>query len=256
MPDFDPTKHVVQIKFRGARPRDYLPVSARVMWLRADHIGAQIETWLISDDGSRSTWGARVTLPDGSSATGFGSRRVSDDRGDYFEAGETRALGRALAHVGIATEYISPDEMDEGQAETGDTAAVDSGRAPKQPPTPTAREMSGKPEPQPMMGKPSVPLVITPAENELNLARATLKLAAKDFNWLESALLETATKLWPHIKSKQDMGTLNPAQLSIMAGIIREQRHLVQDGDRWHTAAGPKPPQEQPDEVVAVEARQ
>lgn len=126
---FDPSKHVTRIKFRGGPERDYLGVAARVMWLRSLYPDAVIETWLLSDEpGVRSTWGARVTLPSGASATGFGSRSKADGRGDYFEAGETRALGRALAHLGIATEYIDPDEMDEGRDDTGQAAAVDSGR--------------------------------------------------------------------------------------------------------------------------------
>jgi hypothetical protein len=150
---FDPAKHVTKIRFRGGQPRDYLPVVARVMWLRADYPGAVIETWLLHDEpGVRSTWGARVTLPSGASATGFGSRTKSDDKGDYFESGETRALGRALAHLGIATEYIGEDEMDEGRDQEGRPAAVDSGRATRTAPTPlppphvtaTLRWLTGK----------------------------------------------------------------------------------------------------------------
>jgi hypothetical protein len=50
---------------------------------------------------------ARVTIPSGASATGWGSEG-SDDFGDYLEKAETKALGRALAALGFGTQFC-PD---------------------------------------------------------------------------------------------------------------------------------------------------
>jgi hypothetical protein len=50
---------------------------------------------------------AKVTLPSGASATGWGSEGT-DDFGDYLEKAETKALGRALAALGFGTQFC-PD---------------------------------------------------------------------------------------------------------------------------------------------------
>ena len=50
---------------------------------------------------------ATVEIPDGGSATGWGSEEASDF-GDYIEKAETKALGRALAALGYGTQFC-PD---------------------------------------------------------------------------------------------------------------------------------------------------
>ena len=53
---------------------------------------------------------AKVTLPTGASATGWGSEEQSDF-GDFLEKAETKALGRALAALGFGTQFTDDFEF-------------------------------------------------------------------------------------------------------------------------------------------------
>jgi hypothetical protein len=99
---FDPGKHLTKVS-----GRDYLEVKWRLVWLRSVHPDAQIETELVQHQQHNAVFRARVTLPSGASATGWGSEG-SDDFGDYLEKAETKALGRALAALGFGTQFC-PD---------------------------------------------------------------------------------------------------------------------------------------------------
>jgi hypothetical protein len=99
---------------------DYLEVKWRLVWLREVHPDASIETELASHDGQFAVFRARVTIPGGGSATGWGSEGYNDFR-DYIEKAETKALGRALAALGFGTQFC-PD-FDLGSA---NGAVVDS----------------------------------------------------------------------------------------------------------------------------------
>ena len=99
---FDPTRHLTKVS-----GRDYLEVKWRLVWLRSTHPDAQIETELVQHQNQQAVFRARVTIPSGASATGWGSE-ASDDFGDYLEKAETKALGRALAALGFGTQFC-PD---------------------------------------------------------------------------------------------------------------------------------------------------
>ena len=99
---FDPTRHLTKVS-----GRDYLEVKWRLVWLRDTHPEAQIETELVQHQNQMAVFRARVTLPSGASATGWGSEGA-DDFGDYLEKAETKALGRALAALGFGTQFC-PD---------------------------------------------------------------------------------------------------------------------------------------------------
>lgn len=99
---FDPSKYLTKVG--GA---DYLEVKWRLVWLRELHPDAAIETELVSHDGNLAVFRARVSIPGGGSATGWGSEGVDDFR-DYLEKAETKALGRALAALGFGTQFC-PD---------------------------------------------------------------------------------------------------------------------------------------------------
>jgi hypothetical protein len=101
-PAFEPQKYLTKVS-----GRDYLEVKWRLVWLRSVHPDAQIETELVQHQGHMAVFKARVTLPNGASATGWGSEG-SDDFGDYLEKAETKALGRALAALGFGTQFC-PD---------------------------------------------------------------------------------------------------------------------------------------------------
>ncbi|HEY7030743.1 MAG TPA: hypothetical protein VH482_05425 [Thermomicrobiales bacterium] len=106
--NFDPSKYLTKV---GSS--DYLEVKWRLVWLREAHPDATVETELVSHDPSASSgqalavFRARVTIPGGGSATGWGSEGYNDFR-DYLEKAETKALGRALAALGFGTQFC-PD---------------------------------------------------------------------------------------------------------------------------------------------------
>jgi hypothetical protein len=106
---FDPRKYLIRID-RG----DYLEVKWRLAWLRAEHPDAHIETRLAELENDRAVFQARVTLPDGGSATGWGSESAADFR-DFIEKAETKAIGRALAALGFGTQFCTDFDMAEGQ---------------------------------------------------------------------------------------------------------------------------------------------
>ena len=89
--------------------RDYLEVKWRILWLRTEHPDAVIITELEKHEGGLALFKAKITLPDGGEATGWGSETVSDF-GDYIEKAETKALGRACAALGYGTQFC--DDFD------------------------------------------------------------------------------------------------------------------------------------------------
>lgn len=98
---FDPARHLTLVS-----GKEYLEVKWRLVWLRSEHPDAMIETELVSHHNNEAVFRALVKLPDGGSATGWGS----EDRqgfGDYLEKAETKAIGRALAALGYGTQFCS-----------------------------------------------------------------------------------------------------------------------------------------------------
>jgi len=89
--------------------KDYLEVKWRLLWLRTEHPDAVIATELVRHEGGMALFKARIALPDGGEATGWGSETVSDF-GDYIEKAETKALGRACAALGYGTQFC--DDFD------------------------------------------------------------------------------------------------------------------------------------------------
>ena len=99
---FEPGRYLTKV---GSA--DYLEVKWRLVWLREIHPEAAIETELVTHDDSFAVFRAKVTVPSGGSATGWGSEGIDDFR-DYIEKAETKAIGRALAALGFGTQFC-PD---------------------------------------------------------------------------------------------------------------------------------------------------
>lgn len=102
---FDPSRYLTKV---GSA--DYLEVKWRLVWLREMHPDAVIETELVSNDDQLSVFRAKVSIPGGGSATGWGSEGYNDFR-DYLEKAETKALGRALAALGFGTQFCPDHEF-------------------------------------------------------------------------------------------------------------------------------------------------
>ena len=99
---FEPSRYLTRVN-----NAEYLEVKWRLVWLRDQHPDAHIDTEMVSMTDRVAVFRARVSLPDGGSATGWGSESPSDFR-DYIEKAETKAIGRALAALGFGTQFC-PD---------------------------------------------------------------------------------------------------------------------------------------------------
>jgi hypothetical protein len=113
---FDPAKYLTRVN--GS---DYLEVKWRLLWLRKRHPDAEIETELISHGDGVAIFRARVAIPGGGSATGYGSETAGDFR-DYVERAETKAIGRALASLGFGTQFCADHER--GELEAAEPAPI------------------------------------------------------------------------------------------------------------------------------------
>ena len=110
---FDASRYIV--KLRG---KDYLEVKWRLLWLRTQHPDAVIETKLVSHvpEPPMAIFKAKVSIPGGGSATGWGQEEAADF-GDYLEKAETKALGRALAALGFGTQFTEDFEFSDASGE-------------------------------------------------------------------------------------------------------------------------------------------
>src|SRR5437762_8099000 len=70
-------------------------ISYAVFCLKKKHPDAQIATEHISITDSAAIFRAVVSIPNGGSATGYGSQTAAD-LGDFIEKAETKAIRRAL----------------------------------------------------------------------------------------------------------------------------------------------------------------
>lgn len=102
---FDPNHYISKVK-----GRDYLEVKWRIHWMRNDHPDAILETDLASHENGRAVMRARVTFPNGASATGWGSETIESSEA-YIEKAETKAIGRALTALGYGTPVNADSEI-------------------------------------------------------------------------------------------------------------------------------------------------
>ena len=84
--------------------KEYLEVKWRLLWLRTEHPDAVIETEMVKHEAGLALFRARVAIPGGGQATGWGSE-TAEDFEDFIEKAETKSLGRALAALGYGTQF-------------------------------------------------------------------------------------------------------------------------------------------------------
>jgi len=106
---FDPKKYL--IKVQGGK--QYLPVSARLIWFREAHPDWGIETKLLTLDIERQYAVFEATVFNSDGKLMAKGTKMEDVRGfpDYVEKAETGAIGRALAVCGFGTQFAP--ELDE-----------------------------------------------------------------------------------------------------------------------------------------------
>lgn len=115
---FEPSRYL-----RKLAGRDYLEVKWRLLWLRTEHPDAIMETEMVRLDESFALFRAKVAIPGGGEATGWGSE-TRQDFFDFIEKAETKALGRALAALGYGTQFCEDFDFAAGSA--GNAHVVDS----------------------------------------------------------------------------------------------------------------------------------
>ncbi len=120
---FDASRYLTKLK-----GKDYLEVKWRLLWLRTEHPDAVIETDLarLELDPPMAVFRARVSIPGGGSATGWGQEELKDF-GDYLEKAETKALGRALAALGFGTQFTEDFDFAEGDPNRVVDSPIDRG---------------------------------------------------------------------------------------------------------------------------------
>jgi hypothetical protein len=121
---FDPKPHLNQLP-RRVKDRqtgqyttvydDYLEVKWRLVWFREKFPHGTIETQEVCVDlnSGYARFRALVCDGEGGQASGYGTETAAGFA-DYVERAETRALGRALAALGIGTQFVGQD-LTEGE---------------------------------------------------------------------------------------------------------------------------------------------
>jgi hypothetical protein len=91
---YNAAEHMMNLK-----GKDYLPVAARIVWLRRDHPDAIIRTALVEWDKAEgfAMYRAEVTLPSGGHAEATATQRKQQFP-DYVEKCETKASGNRIAY--------------------------------------------------------------------------------------------------------------------------------------------------------------
>jgi hypothetical protein len=100
---FDPRKHL--IKVQGGR--QYLPVSARLIWFRSEHPDWGIVTEIVEINHEKQYAIFRATIFNEEGRLIATSTKREDVKGfgDFIEKAETGAIGRALALCGYGTQF-------------------------------------------------------------------------------------------------------------------------------------------------------
>jgi hypothetical protein len=220
---FDPRPYLRRIRTRG-QESDYLDVKWRLVWLRTEHPDASIVTEHITIDDASAVFRATVAIPNGGSATGYGSETRSDFV-DYIEKAETKSIGRALAALGYGTQFALDFDLEEGpegrpiaDAPVERPPAEQRGgrqQAPER--RPPAPEQRARPEPDP---EPSGPHAIAEDRPDADDADGgDVNLA--DYTW---------THFWPWAKGLgyEDKATIEELLGRSIQGMTpREVRELL-----------------------------
>jgi hypothetical protein len=200
---FNPNDHLITLQGKS-----YLEVRYRIQWLRDVHPDATIVTEIV-DHNPVEKWcitRSTVTIPGGGSATGIARQEPTRIAADYLANCETSSVGRALGMLGFGTQFCR--DFDQGEQ------VVDSPVSPR----PATMTVTAAPSPTITSS-----VVYPPREEpdpELEQAKAALVAAMQREKWSLARVIETAGFVWPHITTKDDLGTLTPVQLTRLAEVI------------------------------------
>ena len=142
---FDPTPYLTE-----HRGRKYLEVKYRLLWLRAEHPDAEIETEEIASGEDWVKFRARVSIPGRGSATGHAHQTMKDLPAGWYEKAETKSLGRALVCLGYGTLFATEFDDDADSIEHPADSPIEFPRPRPRPvrETPAARTEATPPRPE------------------------------------------------------------------------------------------------------------
>jgi hypothetical protein len=236
---FNPKDHLTTLK-----GKEYLECRWRVAWLRSEHPEALIETMLMRESDTAALFKAVVTIPDGGFATGWGSETKSDFT-DFLEKAETKALARALAHLGFGTQFAI--ELDE--ADTPADSPIERRKSSR--PTPTAGSSIRREPPQPA---PDATLpahlagISAPMDDATYAAMQSCTAALKRArergdSWEQSDIDDVTMRLWKITGAKN----LTEAQLLDLCDLFNGKTRFIHEPDG--------PPQLLPNEPTPDDGR-
>ena len=101
MANFNANEHMTKIK-----GKDYLEVKWRLVWFRQEHPDWNIDTTLLAQDDTSALFAAKIYDQTGKQVSSGHGSESTKDWGDYVEKAETKAIGRALAVLGIIVPYF------------------------------------------------------------------------------------------------------------------------------------------------------
>lgn len=147
----------------------------RVLWVRAEHEDARIETELTHLRDDLVVARAIVTLAGGASASGYAAEPLdtADDPSATIERSETRAIGRALDILGY---IVAPEQALAGADRPAPAAPVE-GTMVEEPVAAPEPEREPQPEPAARAAPSSPPTVINALRNVPLRARAQGQVA-------------------------------------------------------------------------------
>lgn len=150
---FNPSEHLINLRRKQRQPNGsyaevdnpYLETRWRLVWLHDRYPdGASIVTELVEHKpGEYAVFKAQVAV-DGKTATGWAIKHAGGPI-SYVENAETHAIGRALAALGLGTQWC--DDFDEGRDDEGQVTPVDAPNRPKPASSPPATSAGSTPTP-------------------------------------------------------------------------------------------------------------
>lgn len=152
---FDPEEHLLPLPRKvknqktgqwETRIEQYLEVKWRLVWFREKYPHGTIETEEICVDLERgyARYKAIVMDGEGGKGTGYGTETATDF-GDYCEKAETKSIGRALAALGIGTQFVGLDLSEEDKVVDAPALVTPSAASPRRghPTHPTPEAING-----------------------------------------------------------------------------------------------------------------
>lgn len=201
---FEPNRYLVNLNGKG----EYLEVKWRLLWLRTEHPDAEIETEMVRLEERDCIFRARVSIPGGGMATGWGSESAGDFR-DFIEKAETKAIGRALAALGYGTQFCHDHDFGVGdapQVNVGTMRIVDA-------PVDLAARNPRRPQPQQGGGGSDIPAT----EKQVKFAIAIAREAGID----EQELSNWCADLY----NQPDVQKLNRRDCSTLIEALQRRRN-------------------------------